>query len=386
MTLQRPADFKNLSTPDTFKALLADRVYYICKKSHLFGWMGSRIVKKLPRFDGVVVIRRSEHETRDVCERLGVETTCIEQLELLKLANTHKITLVDFSEDLFSMSWCKKLAEHPNITRCDFMQAYFEVNEAIQLYKPLQEERAFVIDNLQAYDRIYDRLTDDLSKRTLMSWLQVMLNFDRTPLYQTRMPQEMEYMNALFQQASIIPKKDEVYVDVGAANGDTVHKFLNASRMQYKKIVALEPHEANYNALLNIQNILPNFFAYRYLAGDKEDLVSFYNNPHTPEGSNALMEGNTVVKQVKLDDLVPDATFIKMDVEGYETSVLRGAANTIKANKPNMAVTTYHYARDFLNIIATMDEIHKYKYIALRQPHVNMHDFSYYFSDTQSFA
>lgn len=383
---QRPSEFKNLKKPEDFTALQADRVYYICKRSGFFGWMGRRIVKQLPRFDGVVVVRRSERETQDVRNQLGVETNCIEQHELLQLANNHRITLIDFSDDLLSLAWCNMLAGHPNINRCDFIQAYFEVNDSPQLYTPMQAEREFIISNLAAYDKIYDRLTDKLSKQTLMSWLHVMIDLDRTPAFQTRMAQELEYFNPLFSEASIVPRAGEVYVDVGAAHGDTVHKFLKSCKGQYKKIVALEPTETYYQALLNIQSLLANFYAYRYLAGDVEALVNFHVNPHALEGSNALLEPNTAVKQIRLDDLVPDATLIKMDVEGYETSVLRGAANIIRNNKPNMAVTVYHYARDFLNVMKTVDEFHRYKYVALRQPTVGIHDFSYLFSDTQTFG
>ena len=46
-----------------------------------------------------------------------------------------------------------------------------------------------------------------------------------------------------------------------------------------------------------------------------------------------------------------DATFIKMDIEGSEYEALIGAQNTIKKNRPKLAICIYHSDEDMLRLI-----------------------------------
>ncbi len=58
---------------------------------------------------------------------------------------------------------------------------------------------------------------------------------------------------------------------------------------------------------------------------------------------------------VSIDELVKNGTiekvdFIKMDIEGAELPVLKGAVETIKKFKPKLAISIYHNMEDFVNI------------------------------------
>lgn len=50
----------------------------------------------------------------------------------------------------------------------------------------------------------------------------------------------------------------------------------------------------------------------------------------------------------KMDTLMKDkkVTYIKADIEGFEQEMLKGAVETIKNNKPKIAITTYHDQND----------------------------------------
>ena len=48
---------------------------------------------------------------------------------------------------------------------------------------------------------------------------------------------------------------------------------------------------------------------------------------------------------------------IKMDVEGAEMASLRGAQNTLKKNRPILAICVYHKEEDLLEIPAYVESL-----------------------------
>ena len=47
-----------------------------------------------------------------------------------------------------------------------------------------------------------------------------------------------------------------------------------------------------------------------------------------------------------LDDTIDRATFLKIDVEGHELSVLKGGSEIIAQTEPSMHISAYHYPQD----------------------------------------
>jgi hypothetical protein len=82
-------------------------------------------------------------------------------------------------------------------------------------------------------------------------------------------------------------------------------------------------------------------------------------------------EADTAI--VRIDDAMESATFVKMDLEGFETKALEGASRVISAFRPRMAITGYHYALDLLDIVSLIDELSPSYRLRLR------HHSSYYY-------
>jgi hypothetical protein len=101
------------------------------------------------------------------------------------------------------------------------------------------------------------------------------------------------------------------------------------------------------------------------------------------DNEKSISEESIDVKTITLDDIIDEATLIKLDVEGFENKVLTGAKNLIKNNKPDIIVDTYHFANDAINIYENLMSIHDYKFVSMRFIHANCHVHSLYFSDKQ---
>jgi hypothetical protein len=65
--------------------------------------------------------------------------------------------------------------------------------------------------------------------------------------------------------------------------------------------------------------------------------------------------------------------------------VLKGSANVIRKCKPDMTISSYHYAKDIPEIMATVDEMARYENVALRHYSPMLYDSQLVFSDRQNF-
>jgi hypothetical protein len=77
------------------------------------------------------------------------------------------------------------------------------------------------------------------------------------------------------------------------------------------------------------------------------------------------------VRVITIDDFVkennfPRVDFIKIDTEGYEAQILKGAKETIKKFKPTMVMAAYHNRSDkelLPEIVKSIDSSYKHKLI-----------------------
>ena len=81
---------------------------------------------------------------------------------------------------------------------------------------------------------------------------------------------------------------------------------------------------------------------------DKESTENYFSGG---VGSRKSSDGNLIGNFIDLNTYVarknlPRVDYIKLDIEGAELDMLRGAAKTITRCKPKMAVSAYHKTED----------------------------------------
>lgn len=153
---------------------------------------------------------------------------------------------------------------------------------------------------------------------------------------------------------------EEVFIDCGAYDGDSIIAFLNQTKKKYKKIVAFEPDQAvsakieEYIKKNRFKNVKLHSKGVLNYTGS----ASFFYEPAS--GWNSVIDsGETHFPVIALDECedAQDATFIKMDVEGSELNALKGAKNIIQSNRPKLAISLYHKKEDLINIPLYLNEI-----------------------------
>jgi FkbM family methyltransferase len=148
---------------------------------------------------------------------------------------------------------------------------------------------------------------------------------------------------------------DEVFVDCGAFDGDTLRAFLDRSARCFGRIVALEPDPSNFQRLETFVSGLPEGLRDKIrlvqaAVGSRRETVRF--EAIGAAGSQVTSAGTYEVRCLPLDEVLADcgASLIKMDIEGSELQALQGAQNTIRKHLPALSICLYHRQEDLWTI------------------------------------
>lgn len=170
--------------------------------------------------------------------------------------------------------------------------------------------------------------------------------------------------------------RDRDIVDAGAYIGDSA---LILAPLTDRRVYAFEPVPDNFELLqktitLNgLENVEPLPFALgeeeteaAIAVNDSGAASTFFVNDAIP------CEEEIKVPVKKLDDIVRERDLtvglIKADVEGAESLLLRGAVETLRAQRPALLISIYHNAADYFGIkpwLASLDLGYRFR---IRRP------------------
>jgi FkbM family methyltransferase len=145
-----------------------------------------------------------------------------------------------------------------------------------------------------------------------------------------------------------LPKQGDIVVDIGAHMGR--YTIISSKRVGANgKVVAIEAHPSNFEMLKsNIKlNQLTNVIPLNYAAYSKETKINLYlpevesgytiyntimSNRARTEDKFVEVSANTLDYLLQLNEIT-DVNWVKIDVEGAEFEVLKGASNVLSKSK-----------------------------------------------------
>lgn len=143
------------------------------------------------------------------------------------------------------------------------------------------------------------------------------------------------------------PKKDDIVIDIGAYVGMysvKASEFVGNTGL----VVAVEPFSSNVEYLrINLRDLL-NTKIVKVALSNYDGMGKLYASPSTAAHSMAYVRKNFVkVRVTTLDKLVkklklPRVDYIKMDAEGSDLSILKGAKRTLQKYSPVLSMACYH--------------------------------------------
>lgn len=212
------------------------------------------------------------------------------------------------------------------------------------------------MEHLPELQEVYESLVDEDSKKTFCGyWLGCITNQISSVVY-ANTPQ--------YICPGFLPKTGDIVIDCGSYDGATAARFVNMGC----EVFSFEMNRINYVRAAKLA-AEKNFVVENLGLGSLKHSANY-----TPNGGATRidMHGSESAQITTIDSYVgekniPHVDFIKMDVEGAELDILKGAAITIAKFKPILALSAYHKLDDFWTLTKFIKSIRPDYEFGLRQ-------------------
>lgn len=230
---------------------------------------------------------------------------------------------------------------------------------------------AYLQENKNEFCKLYKLLADDQSRKILEKALEGRLTYD------TKCFQEIYTGNMYFPKDVFILSATELFLDIGAYDGDSLSDFIDASKGKYRRVICMEPDKEAFGKLTSKARLYHDVDTINAGAYDKTGhmpILAANGGSKILNTSFSVAEPQTDVPDevfcnvIKIDEelLRYPVTLIKMDIEGSELAALRGAERLICKYKPKLAISVYHRDSDLLDISAYILELNENYKLYLR--------------------
>jgi FkbM family methyltransferase len=249
--------------------------------------------------------------------------------------------------------WREDIVDVVNSKMSEIVEAGIDVSEVILLdpatiVRPWRRfEWSFISKHKKEFEATYQLFDDDLSKQTMVAFLEQRVVGEIGPLEQVKV--DSQYFPDCWEFRS-----DELFIDCGAFDGDSSLAFVAALGERginnWEGIWAFEPNASLRNELIVNCAHLSNFQVVPFGVWKESDTLRFKHS----DGLSSEIDpaGEDTIEVKALDEVcgTQPVTFIKMDVQGAEAEALEGAARLIRTRKPKLAICAYHKHRDLIDL------------------------------------
>lgn len=222
----------------------------------------------------------------------------------------------------------------------------------------------------------YVLLADEQSRKVFSSTLNYKLSGKISYLFDCT-TQRIDDIRCL-----LAPTQEEIYLDLGAYNGDTIKELGELTDWHWRVAVAVEPDRRSCRKL----RLLAEELNERGLKVEVQEAgiwseqgeLGFSDSggrQSTFIGAQKCTVPVTTIDAVAAQSAV---TLIKMDVEGAELQALAGGRQTLQRFAPKLFVAAYHYDVDLFRLPLLLHElVPKYKIYLRKHPYVPAWELNY---------
>lgn len=154
-----------------------------------------------------------------------------------------------------------------------------------------------------------------------------------------------------FEEPFLAYGAEEIFLYARAFDLFSTMRLQEICKGQLKKAYAFEPDKANFDKCRDVVKKKNPSYVELMPYGTWDEVKTLSFSQMGSASSDIRENGNTVISTMLIDEAVKEpVTFIKMDVEGAELKSLIGACNTIRRDRPKLAISIYHKYEDMVQI------------------------------------
>lgn len=238
----------------------------------------------------------------------------------------------------------------------------------------LGENAEVLLENKEHIIHTYNMLDDPMSKKCYLELLNYYIVSDFIPF--TVLPfREHYFAYDLYKKI-----KNEVFIDCGAYDGDTIDIFLENQERLYEKYIAIEADKVNYEKLLEKVSNIDNVKVIRSYISDERKEMKFYSQGVSYSRGGTKEGREDVIETITLDELVYQykPTFLKINIEGADAAAILGAKRIIKEYKPIIAVQGHHKVQHLWEIVEIIENYSESEYKFYLRNYMGIDEFTFY--------
>ncbi|MCM1048299.1 MAG: hypothetical protein NC433_07735 [Clostridiales bacterium] len=217
----------------------------------------------------------------------------------------------------------------------------------------------FIKENINILEQNYEMLEDKISRKNMVAFLNSMLSGDNSWIYSS-----FKYATSYFDNDIITFSNEEVYLDLGAYNGESTKKFIEKCP-DYKQIICVEVQTEMCKKLID-----------EYKENERITICNMGISDHEGEDyfcfdaqSTCLAShGGIALPVTTVDALCRDIyriSMIKMCIGNTIIPLLNGAKATLCSYTPKLIITAGVGNRALVDYIPKIEELSggkKYSY------------------------
>lgn len=217
--------------------------------------------------------------------------------------------------------------------------------------------------HISEFEEVYRLLEDAQSKKSLMAFIKARVSGNNKYVMEAFQQEANFFHNDIYKISG-----EEVYLDVGAFNGDTIRLFIRENGRKYKYIYALEPDEQNYASLEQYVkgSRLENIEIQKIGAWKQKDVLCFSSAQKQVSGiltqnpalATSMLSHITAMPLDLAFQYRQKVTLMKINyLEGVKEAV-EGATEILKEHRPKLAIAVGFDCRNIRCIPGLVKKIH----------------------------